>query len=921
MQTRPKSNMHNKKNQFNTTFKNPSTQLMNDVHNKKHPNTNKPKYSNAIPNNTKNYHPNLNPTQNLNQNNQIINNNSNMTININNNNNINQINSPYIKKSHNPNTSKNNQIEILAHQGPHNQSANLNNNKMEANILDKETIDIFSVDTNGNRPAPRFGHSLVMINNIKICIFGGAIGDTRKINYSKETYIYNILTKLWIKLEVGNNKVLPQERAAHAAAVNDNSVMMIYGGSTRNGGLAEDEIWLLYLNEGKEGEGEWKKYQMVNGISPGPRYGHSLNYLKPYFVLFGGNFNPSLSNDVWIVNINEKIGEWKKVVFENDISPSPRLYHTTQICPFGKYQGKLVIFGGRDSNENPLNDIWILDLDKEGKWTWIKAFMKNNEEIIPRYNHSMIFYKDLAIIIGGRGHNSNNIPLLTQVYDMDTSEIFKFAGVPMNRHSNFIFHNNIFLYGGFNSKTPTQSVGNLSRISLEKIFAKSVLLNKLDISKDSADKNKINKINKKINIPPKKSQFKLSTDVIIGSGGVAIEGDEDQIQDDQSIFHVVNINKLTEENKRIGDVPNKNIMSLLDNKRKYNEKLIEKFISTLLRPFDWFNNKEIEAIHESLPFTNQEIFDLIKEVKPCLEKDHSLIRLRSPCKIFGNIHGVYTDLMRYFESFGNPSDDNQMGDINVMQYIFLGDFCDRGLYSLEVILLLFALKVKYPDFIYLIRGHHEDKFINEKYGLGDECKDRLLDDIKNPLSIFANINKAFDYLPFGVLVDNNILMVHGGIGSSINTLDDIENIKRPVSVEHNVNNKDELHIIDLLWSEYDEDIDNIEINSERDKNKNGFIVKYGKERLNNFLNENKIDLLITAHQFVKEGITTYNNDKLLTVFSATNYMDKYKNIGGMLNITKKRANKGMNIIPKLITTNTENKNLYRNNRSPSPIRK
>ena len=419
----------------------------------------------------------------------------------------------------------------------------------------------------------------------------------------------------------------------------------------------------------------------------------------------------------------------------------------------------------------------------------------------------------------------------------------------------------------------------------------------------------------------KKSQFKLSPDVIIGSGGVAIEGEEDQIQDDQSIFHVVHIDKLTEENKRIGQVPNKNITSLLDNKRKYNEKLIEKFISTLLRPFDWFNNKEIDSIHESLPFTNQEIFDLIKEVKPLLEKDHSLIRIRSPCKIFGNIHGVYTDLMRYFESFGNPSDDNQMGDINVMQYIFLGDFCDRGLYSLEVILLLFALKVKYPDFIYLIRGHHEDKFINEKYGLGDECHDRLLDNIKNPLSIFANINKAFDYLPFGILLDNNILMVHGGIGSSINTLDDIENIKRPVSVEHNVTNKDQLHIIDLLWSEYSEDIDNIEINSERDKNKNGFIVKYGKERLNKFLVENKINLLITAHQFVKEGFTTFNNDRLLTVFSATNYMDKYKNIGGMINIAKKRANQRMNIIPKLITINNDNKNMYRNNRSPSPIRK
>ena len=347
---------------------------------------------------------------------------------------------------------------------------------------------------------------------------------------------------------------------------------------------------------------------------------------------------------------------------------------------------------------------------------------------------------------------------------------------------------------------------------------------------------------------------------------------------------------------------------------------MEKFITTLLRPFDWYDNSKMDSIHSSLPFTNQEIFDLIKEVKPLLEKDHSLIRIRSPCKVFGNIHGVYDDLMRYFESFGNPSDDNQMGDINVMQYIFLGDFCDRGLYSLEVILLLFALKIKYPDFIYLIRGHHEDKTINEKYGLGDECHERLLDEIQNPLSIFSNLNKAFDYLPFGVLVDDNILLIHGGIGSSINTLDDIESIKRPISVEHNVTSTSQLHIIDLLWSEYSDNIDNIEVNNERDKNKNGFIVKYGKDRLNKFLNDNKINLLITAHQYVKEGFTTFNNDRLLTVFSATNYMDKYNNIGGMITIAKKRANKRMNIIPKLINLNNEKKNMYRNNRSPSPIK-
>ena len=163
-------------------------------------------------------------------------------------------------------------------------------------------------------------------------------------------------------------------------------------------------------------------------------------------------------------------------------------------------------------------------------------------------------------------------------------------------------------------------------------------------------------------------------------------------------------------------------------------------------------------------------------------------------------------------------------------------------------------------------------------------------------------------------------MVHGGIGSSINTLEDIENIKRPLEVEQNVVNKEQLKVIDLLWSEYDDNIDNININKERDKLKKGFIVKYGKERLNKFMDDNKINLLIASHQFVPGGYCTFNNDKLLIVFSATNYMNKCGNIGGMITIAKKNVNKRMNIFPKLITLNQTEKDTYRRNNSPSPIR-
>ena len=101
----------------------------------------------------------------------------------------------------------------------------------------------------------------------------------------------------------------------------------------------------------------------------------------------------------------------------------------------------------------------------------------------------------------------------------------------------------------------------------------------------------------------------------------------------------------------------------------------------------------------------------------------------------------------------NPSDSLKNGDINVMLYIFLRDLWDRGFYSLEVVLLLLTLKVKYPDFIHLIRGHHEDKNINEFFGLGQECKKSLNDEINKDNSIFNLINKSFDYFPLAIFND------------------------------------------------------------------------------------------------------------------------------------------------------------------------
>ena len=786
--------------------------------------------------------------------------------------------------------------------------------------MDNGSEKLQTISTVGDIPLNRFGHTTVYLSKIKICLFGGSVGDSRKLNYTNETFTYNILTKIWKKINIKNKDSIPKERAAHAAASNEKGQMAIYGGSTTTGGLAEDILYLFSLNIKDENEGEWKKIK-TKGDTPGERYGHSLTYLSPYFVLFGGNFNPNLSNDVWIININENTDyyQWIKINYINDKDNMPieRLYHSSEMCNYGKYKNKLIIFGGRNSKNIPLNDLWCLDI-KDNKGEWIKLFPNNNNNednknkniLTPRLNHTMLFYDNLLIILGGKSSSSSPVPI--EVFDIESNECFKFTKLTMNRHTSFIFENDIYFYGGFNLKSH-MPLGEIYKISLNKIFANSPLLK--IISEKNIEKNKDENNNKE------KNHYRLSNEVVIGSDGILTNINnktKETTQDELSLFRKLSISKLTDENKRIGDIDKKN--TLISRNNIYNKILIEKFIDTLLRPLDWFDQKKMAEIHNKFPFTKDDIESLVEEVIPILSKENSLIKIRSPCKIFGNIYGVYNDLMRFFESYGNPSDNIQNGDINVMQYIFLGDFCDRGLYSLETVLLLFALKIKYPNFIYLIRGHHEDKNINEFYGLGKECKERLNDDINKENSIFNLINKVFDYLPFGVIVDGTTLLIHGGIGCSIEKLDDISNINRPISVVHDVKNIEELHVIDLLYSEYDDNENNYNVNNERDKMKKGFIVKYGKKRLDSFLNNNNINLLITAHQFVKDGFCTFNNDKLLVLFSATNYMDKYNNIGAMITIAKKTANKRLNIIPKLINLNTDKKELYRKDKSPSPVK-
>ena len=782
---------------------------------------------------------------------------------------------------------------------------------------DDSLIELTKIEHIGEIPLNRFGHTLIPITKTKVCLFGGSVGDSHKLNYNNETFTYNILTKIWQKINIKDPNTIPKGRAAHAACAIGEGKMAIYGGSITNGGLAEDVLNIFKLNLECQNEGEWSQINS-EGERPGQRYGHSLNYLDPYLILFGGNLNPKLMNDIWLMDMNLKEKyTWVKIDISENI-PEERLYHSSCICQEGDYKNKLVIFGGRNTQNKPLNDLWILNLKKpeENKEeekiaaNWDELKPENNNNFINRINHSMLFYGHYLLIFGGKNPAPNSLPI--EVFDIEKKQLYKFQKLNMNRHTSFIFEKNIYFFGGFYQKNPFP-LGDLYEISLDLIFEKSELK---DIFKNKENINKNEKGNGK-----EKVNYLLSNEVVIGSDKrVPSHNNKDEI-DELSMFRKLSISKLSDENRRLGVMGLET--ALLSKKGTYNIKLIEKFLDNFLRPLDWFDKKLMAQLRANLHFQKKEIIYLIDEVTKIISTENSLIKIRSPCKIFGNINGIYTDLMRYFESYGNPSDNIQNGDINVMQYIFLGDFCDRGNLSLEVILLLFALKIKYPNFIYLIRGHHEDIIINEFYGLGDECKEKLKEDIQAEDSVFKRINRAFNYLPFGVLVDNNILCIHGGLGSSIKSLEDISNIPRPTQIYQDPENLTQLHILDLLYSEFDEDEGDLyNINSLRDKNKKGFIVNYGKKILDEFCEKNNINLIIATHKFIKDGFCTYCDDKLLNIFSCTNYMDTGNNVGAMVIIGKKTKNKNANIMPKLIGVNENNEKngQFRKGKSPSPFK-
>ncbi|PVU88003.1 hypothetical protein BB561_006078 [Smittium simulii] len=266
-------------------------------------------------------------------------------------------------------------------------------------------------------------------------------------------------------------------------------------------------------------------------------------------------------------------------------------------------------------------------------------------------------------------------------------------------------------------------------------------------------------------------------------------------------------------------------------------------------------DRQIEDLFDCKLLPENDVKQLCDKAREILIEESNVQRVDSPVTICGDIHGQFYDLKELFRVGGLCPDTN---------YLFMGDFVDRGLYSIETFLLLLALKVRYPDRVTLIRGNHESRQITQVYGFYDECMRKY-----GSAEIWRYCCNVFDYLSLAAIIDDKIFCVHGGLSPSVTHIDQIRTIDRNQEVPH------EGAMCDLLWSD-PEQIENWGLSPR------GAGYLFGENVVNSFLHYNNLEMIARAHQLVMEGYKLMFDGKCVTVWSAPNYCYRCGNVASIL---------------------------------------
>jgi diadenosine tetraphosphatase ApaH/serine/threonine PP2A family protein phosphatase len=270
-------------------------------------------------------------------------------------------------------------------------------------------------------------------------------------------------------------------------------------------------------------------------------------------------------------------------------------------------------------------------------------------------------------------------------------------------------------------------------------------------------------------------------------------------------------------------------------------------------------DRVIAQLHsEGHPVCESELNLLFSIAETIFYQEATVISISPPVTVCGDIHGQFFDLLKLFEVSGRPPDT---------QYLFLGDYVDRGFLSIESLALLIAYKVKYPNRIYLLRGNHESRSVNEMYGFYDETVQRF-----GHLGVYRLSNELFDFMPLGALIGTRLFCVHGGLSPAIHAIQTLAATERRADIPASG------PIADICWSDPDDTVDWA-------VSTRGAGYLFGARPVREFCHNNRIVLIARAHQLVQEGYEYhFPEHQLVTVWSAPNYTYRSGNKAAVMTV-------------------------------------
>ncbi|XP_071286541.1 serine/threonine-protein phosphatase with EF-hands 1 isoform X2 [Agelaius tricolor] len=318
------------------------------------------------------------------------------------------------------------------------------------------------------------------------------------------------------------------------------------------------------------------------------------------------------------------------------------------------------------------------------------------------------------------------------------------------------------------------------------------------------------------------------------------------------------------------------------------------------------------------------VLQLLSETRRVLKEMPNITHLSTSYSkeitVCGDLHGNLDDLLLIFYKNGLPSEQNP--------YVFNGDFVDRGKNSMEILIILFAFLLIYPNDLHLNRGNHEDYIMNLRYGFTKEVSKKYKDHWKQILSLLRDV---FSWLPLATIIDSKVLILHGGI-SDTTDLDFLNALERnklkslmrpPKSVrnrqdqvkkripttkpsKHIANQhvagktqhssslgftepsgsnlppdpalKEWKQILDILWS------DPRSQNGCTPNKCRGGGCYFGPDVTAKLFERYNLKMLIRSHEFKPEGYEISHDGKVITIFSASNYYEEGSNRGAYIKL-------------------------------------